>query len=139
MSLESWRDETSSTTWSTHSCDNHGINDISEWMLVIFSIIPSTLINELPQDLNWWLGAVSLLLWHVEIIDEDDASHTESWSEMVFSPLIEFHIDNVLDVVAVGLGRESHLDDEPLVGWEFLGQHILDVGRLTSTCRSDKE
>jgi hypothetical protein len=65
MSLESWCNETSSTTWSTHSCDNHRINDISEWMLVVLSIVPSALINELPQDLNRWLGAISLLLWHV--------------------------------------------------------------------------
>jgi len=139
MSLESWCNETSSTTWSTHSCDNHRINDVSEWMLVILSIVPSTLINELPQDLNWWLSAISLLLWHVEIIDEDDASHTESWTVVIFSPLIEFHIDNVLDVIAVGLGRESDFNNEPFVSWELSGQDILDVGCLTSSCGSNKE
>ena len=32
--------------------------------------VPEAMIDHLPQQFNWWLGAVLLLLRHVKVIDE---------------------------------------------------------------------
>ena len=113
MSLEPWGDIRSSTSWSSHSCDNHGVNYVSKWVLVIFSVVPASLINKLSQDFNRWLRTIFLLLGHIKIINKNYASHAKSRTEMVFSALIEFHVHDVLDLVAMGLGRESNFNDEP--------------------------
>lgn len=72
-------------------------------MLVVLSIIPTFLILKLSQDLNWWLR-LEEDLWHVEIINKDNALHSESWTEVVFSSLVKFHINDVLNLVAMSLG-----------------------------------
>ena len=102
VSLESWGDERFTTTWCSHSSNDHCINDVSKWMLIVFSIIPSTLILKLSKNFNWWLR-LQEDLWHVKIIDKDNTLHPESWAEMVFSSLIEFHIYDILNLVAMSL------------------------------------
>ena len=138
MSLESWGDERFTTTWCSHSSNDHCINDVSKWMLIVFSIIPSTLILKLSKNFNWWLR-LQENLWHVKIIDEDNTLHTESWTEMVFSSFVEFHVHDILNLVAMSLSRESYFNDQPFLGWELLEEDILDVGSLTGTCWSNEE
>ena len=116
VSLESWGDERFTTTWGSHSSNDHCVNNISEWMLIVFSIIPSTLILELSENFNWRLRFKEDF-WHVEIINEDDTLHSKSWTKVIFSSLVKFHINNILNLVAMSLSRESYLNDQPFLSW----------------------
>lgn len=117
VSLETWSDEGSTTTWWTHGTNKVRVNDVSEWMRVILSIVPATLVLVLSKNFDWWLSSVLLNFRHVEIIDEDNASLSEAWAEMTLSNLTQLSIDDILNLVAVGLGRETALNDKPFVGW----------------------
>ena len=108
-------------------------------MLVIFSVIPATVINHLSKDLDWWLSSVLLKFWHVQVIDIDNTASSEPWSKSISSPLFNLHIDNILNHVAMGLSGKADLDDEPLALLQFLVENILNVLGLACSCWSDKE
>ena len=98
VALETRGDETLTTTWGAHSCDYHGVNDVSERMLVLLPIIPSPLINHLSQYLNGRLCAIILFLGHVKIVYEYDAFHPELWPEVILPPLVDLQIYYVLNL-----------------------------------------
>jgi hypothetical protein len=79
-------------------------------MLVIFSVIPSLLILQLSQNLNWWLRLKENFR-HVKIINENDTFHSKPWTEVIFSSFIEFHINDILNLVAVSLSGETYFND----------------------------
>ena len=78
--------------------------DLSERMLVIFAIVPASLVHELTQDFNWWLGTILFNLRHIQIINKDDSTFRVRWSEHTLSPLFQLRIDNILNLVAMSLG-----------------------------------
>ena len=80
-------------------------------MLWILSIIPTSSINELSKDLNRWLSTIELFLRHVQIVNVDNASHTLSWTKVISPSLVDLAVNNILDLVAVSLGRESNFND----------------------------
>lgn len=110
VSLESWGDIRFTTSWRSHSSDDTCVNDISERMLVVFSVVPASLIDKLSQNFNWWLSS-EYLLWHIEIINKDDAFHTESGTKVILSSLIKLHVNNVLDLVTSSLSGETDFDN----------------------------
>jgi len=138
MSLESWSNERFTTTWGSHSSNNHSVNNVSEWMLVIFSVIPSTLILELSKNFNWRLRLKEDFR-HVKIINKDDTLHSKSWSKVVFSSLIKFHVNNVLNLIAMSLSRETNLNNQPFLSWKFLEENVLNISGLSCTCWSNKK
>lgn len=101
--LETRSDEGLATTWRSHRCNNQRVDYGPERMLVILAIVPSITVNELSQDFDWRLGTVFLELRHVQVINIDDASRSKSWAKRVSSSLVELHVHNVLDHVAVSL------------------------------------
>lgn len=137
MPLESWGDKRPSSSRRSHRCNEHGIDDVSERMLIVLPIIPPSLINQLPQNFDWWLRSEDDFR-HIEIIDEDNTPHTKSRSEVIPPPLVQLHVNDVLDLIAMSLSREPHLNDQPLVLLKFLEQNILDVGSFACTGRANK-
>jgi hypothetical protein len=105
---------------------------MSEWMLIVSTFIPSTLIDPLTEDLNRRLSTILFDLGHVQVINENNTLHTNSGSKVILSQFGQFTIDNVLNLIASGLSRESNINGEPFVSWELL-KDILDVFGLTST------
>jgi hypothetical protein len=103
MSSHTLSDMSSTTTWWTHGSDKVHLLKMSEWMLIIFSVIPSTLIDPLSKDLNWRLSTIFLDLWHVQIVNEYNTLHSNSWTEMILSQFSEFTINDVLDLIASSL------------------------------------
>jgi len=53
---------------------------------------------------------------------------------MVFSALIEFHVHDVLDLVAMGLGREANFNDEPCCRIKLVQQDVLNIRSFTGSC-----
>jgi|LakMenEpi03Aug12_release.lakeMendotaPanAssembly.Ray.scaffolds.fasta_scaffold1198429_1 hypothetical protein len=73
-------------------------------MLVIFAIIPASLVHELTQDFDWWLCTILFNLRHIQIINKDDSSFWVRRSENTLSSLFKLRINDVLHLVAVSLG-----------------------------------
>ena len=65
-------------------------------MLSVLAVIPATLVDKLSQDLNGRLCTIILFLRHVEIIDEDNATHSKFGTEVVFASLVNLIINDVL-------------------------------------------
>jgi hypothetical protein len=137
--LEPWGNERFTTTWSSHGSNKHSIDNISEWMLRVFSVVPASLVNELSKDFDWWLSTIVLLLRHVQVVNKDNASHSKSRTKVIFPSLIKFVVNNVLDLVAVSLSGESHLNDQELFSWQLNVQDLLDVCSLACTCGSNEQ
>jgi hypothetical protein len=58
---------------------------------------------------------------------------------MVFSALIKFHVHDVLDLVAMGLGRESNFNDEPCRRIKLVQQDVLNIRSFTGSCWTYKK
>jgi hypothetical protein len=46
----------------------------------VLAIEPVTVVNPLSKELNWRLRAELLLLWHVQVVDEQDARFSHCWT-----------------------------------------------------------
>jgi hypothetical protein len=68
------------------------------------SIIPSLVVHPLSKDFNWWLCTILFLLWHVQIINEDDESLTCWWAINTFSSFFDFRINCILCLIFSSLG-----------------------------------
>ena len=75
------------TSWFTHSGNKVHLLKMSERMLVVLSIIPSTLVNPLSEDLDGRLSTILFDLRHVQVIDKDNTLHANSRSEVILSQL----------------------------------------------------
>jgi hypothetical protein len=90
------------------------------------------MIHELSEKFERWLGTILFLLWHVEIIDEDNEFLTDWWSINSLSPLLKFFIKEILGLICRGLGGECH--EEGLVFlWKLVNKHFSSVDRLSCT------
>lgn len=107
-------------------------------MLVILSVIPSSTINHLSQNFNWWLRSILLKFWHIQIININDSPCSKPWSKCISSSLFNLHVNNILHNIAVSLSGETNFDDQPFCCLQFLIKHILNVFCLTSTSWSNK-
>lgn len=139
VTLESGCDEGLTTTWRAHSRNDHCINDVSEGVLVVTALVPAALVDQLSQNFNWRLCTIVLFLWHVEIVDEDNATHAKFGSEVVLPTLVQLHIDDVLNLVGMGLGRETDLNGDVLLSIKLVQKDVLDVGGFSGTGGADEE
>ena len=73
-------------------------------MLLFLVVVPAALSHKLSQDLDGGLCTEFLFLWHIEIVNENDALHTETGSINIRSNLINLGVYDILYLVTVGLG-----------------------------------
>jgi len=57
------------------------------------------MIHPLSYELNWWLSTILFLLWHVEIINENDEPLAGRWTINTFSSLFKLLIEGLLGLV----------------------------------------
>ena len=91
-----------STPWRPHSHKHQQILQLHK--LQRLPIIPSTMIQILPNQLNRWLSAIRLLLGHVQIINEHNTLLTNGWPVVALSSFLHLAVDSVLGLVGAGLG-----------------------------------
>ena len=131
------------TTACTHGANEHGIDESLEWVLVVSQLIPATLVEHLPQNFNRGLSTVLLDFRHVQVIDKDYNLVSETSPEDTSAAFVESSIDDILHLIAGCLGRET--DFNRLVRLIFVAcvqlvhEDVLNVDRLSSTRRADKE
>lgn len=94
---ESSRDLRSTASWGFHSRKHGRILD--EHKLQVFSVVPSFVVHVLPKDFDWRLGAVGFLLWHIKVIDENDAFLAHGRSVIASSSLVHFRVNCILSLV----------------------------------------
>ena len=59
-------------------------------------VLPSLVVHELAQQLNWWLSTILLHLRHVEIIHQNDLLLAQRWAVHTLAPLLQLTINDVL-------------------------------------------
>jgi len=132
VSLQSLSNGVSTSTWWSHGTNKDEVLYLHEWLLLGFSIIPTLVITELSQKLKRWLGSVCLLLWHVEIINENNKLLTNWWTEHTLSSFVQLLIKRILSLVGRCLCREGH--GNGLVFFRHLIQESFsNVYRFSST------
>jgi hypothetical protein len=89
--------------------------------LEIFSIVPTFVIEVLADEFDGGLCSVLLLLGHVEVVDENNASFADGRSVDSLAQFVQFAVDGILGLVAAGLCAEDHADVLILFA-EFLGE-----------------
>jgi hypothetical protein len=99
VALETRRDWRSTSSWWTHGRDKNEIHNSNERLLLVVSVIPAAMVSELSQQLNRRLGSICLRLGHVKIINKDDVSLAELWSEDAMSSLDSLVIEEVLSLI----------------------------------------
>jgi hypothetical protein len=97
-----------SSGW-THGSNENSFYDISEGLFFILVLIPSSLIEELSNKLNWWLCAVLLLRRHIEVIHKHNALACLG-TVKAFSLSVHLAVDDVLCLDGGSLSGEAQLD-----------------------------
>lgn len=95
MSQDTRSDEGTTTTGWTHCCDQNGVDNIAEWLLFVFVLIPSSLVQELPDQLDWRLSPVLFFRRHVQIIHKQDAPTSLGSVESLSLP-VHLSVDDIL-------------------------------------------
>ena len=108
-------------------------------MSAIFKIVPAALIKQLAQDFNGGLRSVELSLRHIQIVNKNDDLLAKRSTKVARSSLLNFAVNDFLNLIAVGLRRETNLNRAVDFLVKLLGKHILNVGCLARSCGSDKE
>lgn len=89
----------------------------------VLPVVPAALINELSKNLNWRLCSVRLWPGHIHVINEDDSSDAKpAWTKFVFNSLLKTKIYDILNLVAVSLGRKSNFNRLVLFFIELISQ-----------------
>jgi len=109
MSKNSRSNECFSSSWCSHSCHKYQINQLFEWLFLIFIIIPSSLIYHLSKNFNRWLCTPLFLFRHVQIIHKNN-SFPCFGPKYASSFFIDLPINDILSLSAGSLSTESHFD-----------------------------
>ena len=108
MSDYSGSDGSFSSSGRAQSSQNQYI--LNPHKLLIFSIVPSLVVQKLPQQLNRRLGKELLLFGHIKIIHKHDVFLT-NWRSINSSfYLLQFQINRILSLVNGCLSTESDRD-----------------------------
>ena len=99
MTLDARRDDRSPSTRWSHGGHEDNIHEPVKWLLLRLPIIPASMIQELSEELEWRLSTIFLLLWHIEIINEDDELLANGRTIDAFSPLLKLFIEVVLGLI----------------------------------------
>jgi len=115
MTLESWSNEWFTAAGRSHGTDDKCILHDTERMLFVLIVIPTALSHKLSENFNGWLCTELFFLGHVKIINEDNTFHSKTRSENTSPDLIKFHVNNVLNLVAMSLGWETDFNSHILI------------------------
>ena len=91
----------SSTSRWTHGRNKDDVNNSVEWFVLILTVVPAAMITLLSEQLNWWLCSISFLLWHIQVIYEDDVLFAKRWTVHALSSLFEFLIQEILKILSL--------------------------------------
>ena len=105
MAEESSGDDFTTTTWWSHCTDHCAIDDVP--YSPVLMIIPPSLIKVLPNQFNRRLTPISVILWHVQVINEQDTFLSERGAIVAFSSLYKFIINDELGLHRSGLRRKA--------------------------------
>lgn len=76
--------------------------------LLILPVVPSIMIQKLPQQLNRRLCPVFLLFWHVQIIHENHVLLTHWSPENPPLYLLQFKVNRILSLIRRRLRRKNY-------------------------------
>ena len=138
MAQNTRSDERPTSTWRTHGSDEDGVYNFFEWFLLVFVLIPSSLVEVLPQQLYGRLGSVLLLGRHVKVVDKQDAMLLRLRTVLSLTNLVQLAVDDILSLHGRSLGGESKLDRHILLGWQLIEDVVLDVDGLSSSSGAAK-
>lgn len=126
-----------STTGSAHSG-----NDLQLAHVVLdnlLAIVPKTGVEPLTKELDRWLGAISILLGHVEVVNKADGLQLGvPWLELVLGSAVKVALDHFLSSLGAGARREVD-SERKLERLKLSEESLLDQDSLTDTRVSDKE
>lgn len=99
VTLQTRCEHCSASTWWSHSRNEEHVFNLVERFFLRLAIVPSFVVHELPQKLQWRLGTILFLLWHVHIVNKDCIPFANWWSIDSFPSLVKFLIKVVLSLV----------------------------------------
>ena len=112
-------------------------------MLVVSQFIPATLVKHLPQNFNRGLSTVLLDFRHIQVINKDYNLMPEASPEDTSAAFVESSVNDILHLIAGRLGRETDLNRLVRLIFvtcvQLVHEDVLNVDRLSGTCRADKE
>lgn len=108
VALESLGDHTSASTWGTHCSYEDDIFNSLPRTLFILAVVPTSVVHPLSQKFERGLSTVVFLLWHIQIINENDELLANRGSIHSLSSLFELIIKIVLSLICRGLSRECN-------------------------------
>jgi hypothetical protein len=106
MPYESWRNLSSSSTGWTEGCQNDDVLYFHE--LLILPVVPSFMIQELSQQLNWRLCSVLFFFGHVQIIHKNNILFANRCPENTSFNFFQFEVNRILGLVGRSLCRENN-------------------------------
>jgi hypothetical protein len=139
MAENTGSNEGSAAARRTHCRQKHSIDNLLERFLFIFVLIPSSLVQELPEKFNGRLRTILFLGGHVQIVDEEHTSALGFGTILTLTNLIQFAVYDVLGHHGGSLGREAKFNAHELIGREFVEDIVLDVDGLARSGGSAEE
>jgi hypothetical protein len=120
--------------YGCHAVEIGDVDCVLENLLLFLEIVKPLLVDQLPQELDGWLGAVLFLNWHVEIVDKnDDFWNAFRTDYMLAATFVQFSFNLLLHLRAGGSGTEHYLQESVLFVVHFERIKILDQSGLSST------
>lgn len=117
-----------------HAVEIGDVDGVLENLLLFLEIVKSLLVDQLPQELYGWLGAVPFLHWHVEIVDEDDNfGNTFRADYMLAATFVQFTFNLLLHLRAGGSRTEHDFQESVLLVIHFERIKIFDQSGLSSS------
>lgn len=128
-------DHVSPADGGKHGC--YEVYSAELFELLCFEIIPTAVVHPLAEKFNGGLGAVLLLLRHVEIVDKDDNLVSAFFGPVLAFPAAsaDLAVDETLDLVGIGLSGEASAEESVVCIVIVEGQLIGHIDRLAGTGR----
>mmetsp|Transcript_14995 Transcript_14995/g.30845 ORF Transcript_14995/g.30845 Transcript_14995/m.30845 type:complete len:219 (-) Transcript_14995:6685-7341(-) len=111
----------------------NAVNDLPEGESL--PVVPTTVVEPLPQNLDRRLGPVFLFLGHVDVVDENDELLPRRGAEDTLPPLITLAINHVLGGILASLCAKHNGERDILIRKSEL-QVPVDINTLSCSRRS---
>lgn len=127
MAKDTRGDEGPASSRGAHRCDENGVDDLFEGFFLVFVLVPSALVQVLPQQLDWGLGTVLLLGRHIEVINKEDAVLLGLWAVLSLTNFVKLAVNDILGLHRGSLRGETQLNRHVLLSGEFVEDVVFDV------------
>jgi len=125
-----WR---TASTGRAHSSYETDLCCLAEVFIDLCEIVPTTVIHPLSEQFDWWLGAVSLRLGHVEIVNKNNAMLAERRAVNTLPLLLHGAVNDALSLECGCLGWETQGDSHVLLILEVFFEFWENSDRFTSS------